>query len=162
MIGQPAAPALHIVCPRQMRALPILVSLAGLGVLVSATARQLGRGAADVPYLSFGVVLLMGAWLCLILYRNLLFRDELVLVQSGEAPDARTFTLAAASVRAVRACPAPAPSSYDGRWEALGFGEGRIEIDTDSHRYRFGVGLDEHMVGSTVDRIAAFCGLRGH
>lgn len=92
------------------------------------------------------------------LYRSFVFRDTLCIYKGNDVPDGM-LVVAAASIRSVRALPAPQAWSAEGKWDALGMYPGPIEIDTDSGAFRFGAGLSGYMVGETVDRIAAFCGL---
>ena len=49
----------------------------------------------------------------------------------------------------------------EGKWDALGFGQGRIEIDTATHRYHFGIGLEEHEAEAALQRIIELCREQG-
>jgi hypothetical protein len=149
---------LHIVCPPQRLALPIVLCCAGLAVISIGTVRAL-RDAHSSRYVFLAVALVMAAFLLAILYRNLFARDELLLVRGAGLVGGRADGIDAGSVRAARLCPAADPLSFEGKLDALGLGAGRIEIDTDRGSFRFGAGLHECMLQETVDRIASFCAL---
>lgn len=149
---------LHIVCPPQRLALPIVVCCAGLTVISSGVLRAL-RDAYSSHYLFLAVALLMAVFLLAILYRNLFARDELLLVRDDGQAGGHADGIDAGSVRAVRLCPALDPLSSEGKLDALGLGSGKIAIDTDHGSFLFGVGLHEFMLQETVERIASFCAL---
>lgn len=149
---------LHLVCPTQKRPAPVVMAGIFFLAFLPASLRNVSSP-EELPLPWLGVVCLFALALLGALYRSLVYRDEL-LVYRGEAPPAGAMlALAAGSIRSVGVVPAASPWSAEGKWDALGFGEGPIEIETDTHVYRFGVGLDPYMVDETVDRIAAFCGL---
>ncbi|KQQ87300.1 hypothetical protein ASF77_17135 [Massilia sp. Leaf139] len=115
------------------------------------------QGAAG--YLFIAVALGMLACMLGILYRNLVFRDSLIVVRSEGMPGQR-FDCFVHEILAVRRLPAPAPSSPEGKWAALGLGEGLIEIRTETGSLRFGAGLHEHAIDAAIERITAFCQLQ--
>jgi hypothetical protein len=149
---------LHIVCPPQRLAQPIVLCCAGLAVISSGVLRAL-RDADSSHYLFLAVALVMAAFLLAILYRNLFARDELLLVRDDGQAGGCADGIDAGSVRAARLSPVPDPLSSEGKLAWLGLGDGRIEIDTDRGSFRFGAGLHEFMLQETVDRIVSFCAL---
>lgn len=104
----------------------------------------------------------MAAFLVFILYRNLFWYDELLIVRNKQdLTEGVVPGLAAEDVRSVRRCPTPGAYSSEGKSHFLGLGPGLIEIETDTLRVRFGAGLSDVMADQNVDRIAAFCKLGG-
>ena len=59
--------------------------------------------------------------------------------------------------RLVAPLPASTVSAFESRMAWLGLGQGLIEIDTATHRYCFGAGLDMYRAEAAVQQIAAFC-----
>ncbi|TFW32542.1 hypothetical protein [Massilia horti] len=148
---------LHIVCPRQMRWNPLF--LAGCTIFVLSVALRRNPGLL----LSFSSVV-MAVFLLIaltIIYRNVVFRDELVLVKEGatEWPKS-SFSLRCEDIIAVRERPASAsmlgPFSAEAKKEFLGFGEGNLLIETRFGTYPFGVGLTPAGVVATIQKIEAF------
>ena len=150
---------LRIVCPRQLRLMPIV--LGGLVMIMLVPA--LPRAWAGVPqaraFLPLAVMLAMLVFVAGMLYRNLVFRDTLHIVKGEAGPRERT-TCVADEIVSIRRLPTPETFSPQGKWTALGLGRGLIEIRTTAECFRFGVGLDEDAVDAAAGRIAAFCGLR--
>ena len=134
-------------------------------VFVWVVAAGLGNGWQHDP--SFGfmlltvcalVIMLLAAWA---LYRNFVFRDELYITREGSLPSSVPLALMVHEIRAVRLLPKHEAWTPEGKWDALGFGQGRIEIDTATHRYHFGIGLEEHEAEAALQRIVAFCREQG-
>lgn len=156
--GQPAeAAVLRIVCPTQKRLLPVLLAAFLLLFMVPATFRNL-RTSEGMSWLPLVVLALFCLLVLATLYRSFVFRDAICIYKGSEIPDG-IIVVAAASIRSVRALPAPQAGSVEAKWDTLGMYPGPIDIDTDGGSFRFGAGLSGYMVEKTVDRIAEFCGL---
>ena len=117
--------------------------------------------------LSFALVLLTACAVVIIvlaacaLYRNFVFKDALYIAREGSLPPSVPLAFLAHDIRAVRLLPKPQAWTPEGKWESLGFGQGRIEIDTATHRYHFGIGLDEYEAEAALRRIVDFCWEQG-
>lgn len=149
---------LHLTCPRQRLVAPTFLCIAGILVLATAYRNSWPRIVAGDAYPFVAVSLLMLAFLFVILYRNFVYRDQL-LIDHG-APPVRgmgAICLDARDIVSVRLLPLSALSDFESRMAWLGLGQGLIEIDTATHRYRFGAGLDMHGAEAAVQQIAAFC-----
>lgn len=155
-----SAPAseLRIVCPTQKRLLPVLLAAFLLLVMLPATFGNTRRAPQDGSWLALAVLAVSCLLVLATLYRSFVFRDALCIYKGDAAPQGM-LVLPAASIRSVRALPAPDAWSAEAKWDQLGMYAGPIEIDTDSGAVRFGAGLSALMVEETVDRIAGFCGL---
>lgn len=150
---------LHVICPRQLHAAPMILCVACSAVLFSAFSkpRPIDAGA----YLFFAVSLVMILLILAILYRNLIFRDELYIVRGTTVPSKRgALCLDAADVVSVQVLPPSNFASFEWRMEWLGLGGGRIEIHTKTHRFNFGVGLHDSSFTEIFEKIAVFCELR--
>ncbi|WP_159627976.1 hypothetical protein [Massilia puerhi] len=151
-----ASLVLHIVCPTQKRGFAACMSFCFVCLL----AYGLASGARN--NLSPGVIVFTACALAIVsvaawaLYRNFVFRDELYIAREGELPPIELAFLLD-EIRAVRLLPAPEAWTPEAKWEALGFGHGRIEIETATHRYHFGAGLDERAANDALQRINGFC-----
>ena len=147
---------LHIVCPTQKRGFAAFMSFCFVCLLVyglaSSSQGDLSPGVAIFTACALSIVT-VAAWA---LYRNFVFRDELYIARDGELPSIELAFLAE-QVRAVRLLPAPEPWTPEAKWDAIGFGHGRIEIETASHCYHFGAGLDEQQARAAVEQIQGFC-----
>lgn len=153
---------LHIVCPRPTQPMAIVLSGAGLAVL-SVAAFKLLHDPEGFSWFKAWVLVLMATAFVALVYRNLFVRDELLLYRD-QAPawargDEDVLALATASVRALRVCPEPGPYSAEGKYAALGMGQGMIEIDSTEGCFRFGAGLDADASSVMARKIAAYCGL---
>jgi len=150
-----ASLVLHIVCPTQKRGFAAFMSFCFVCLLVYGLASSQGDltpGAAVFTACALSIVSVAG-WA---LYRNFVFKDELYIAGEGELPSIELAFLAD-QIRAVRLLPAPEAWTPEAKWDAIGFGQGRIEIETATHRYRFGAGLDELQARAAVERIQSFC-----
>ncbi|VXB03842.1 hypothetical protein [Massilia sp. 9I] len=153
---------LHIVCPRARQPMAIVLSCAALSVLALAAFKLL-NDPERFSWFKVWVLVLMATACVALIVRNLFVRDELLLYRDG-APEwalgeEDMLVLAAASVRSVRVGPEPGPYSADGKYAALGMGQGLIEIETTGGCYRFGAGLDVDACLVTARQIATYCGL---
>jgi len=151
-----ASQVLHIVCPTQKRGFAALMSFCFVCLLAyglaSGARRDLSPGVIVFTACALAIVS-VAAWA---LYRNFVFRDELYIAREGELPPIElAFVLD--EIRAVRLLPAPEAWTPEAKWEALGFGHGRIEIETATHRYHFGAGLDQAGAEAALERIHGFC-----
>ena len=151
-----ASLALHIVCPTRKRGFAACMSFCFVCLLAYGLASGARRG------LSAGVIVFTACALAIVsvaawaMYRNFVFRDELYIACDGELPPIElAFVLD--EIRAVRLSPAPEPWTPEAKWEALGFGHGRIEIETATRRYHFGAGLDQRETQAALERIQGFC-----
>jgi len=95
------------------------------------------------------------------LYRNFVFRDALYIAREGSLPASIPLAFMVHEIRAVRLLPRHEAWTPEGKWDSLGFGQGRIEIDTATHRYHFGIGLDEFEAEAALNRIVDFCRAQG-
>ena len=155
------SPTLHIVCPTQKRGFPAFMSV----VFVWVVASGLGNGwehdgSFGFMLLTVGalVIMVLAAWA---LYRNFVFQDALYIAREGSLPSSVPLALMVHDIRAVRLLPKHEAWTPEGKWDALGFGQGRIEIDTATHRYHFGIGLEEHEAEAALHRIIEFCREQG-
>ena len=151
-----ASLVLHIVCPTQKRGFAACMSFCFVCLLAyglaSGARRDLSPGVIIFTACALAIVS-VAAWA---LYRNFVFRDELYIACDGELPPIElAFRLE--DIRAVRLLPAPEAWTPEAKWDALGFGHGRIEIETATHRYFFGAGLDQDGAEKTLERIHGFC-----
>lgn len=151
-----ASLVMHIVCPTQKRGFAASMSFCFVCLLVyglaSSSQRDLTPGVATFTACALAIVSVAG-WA---LYRNFVFKDELYIASEGDLPSIE-LAFMADQIRAVRLLPAPEAWTPEAKWDALGFGQGRIEIETATHRYRFGAGLDEPEARAAVERIQGFC-----
>jgi hypothetical protein len=149
---------LHLTCPRQRLVAPTFLCIAGMLVLSTAYRNSWPRIAAGEAYLFVAVSLLMMAFLLVILYRNFVYQDQL-LIEHGALPvhGMGAICLDARDIVSVRLLPGTTVSAFESRMAWLGIGEGLIEIDTAIHRYRFGAGLDMYRAEAAVQQIATFC-----
>lgn len=151
-----ASRVLHIVCPTQKRGFAAFMSFCFVCVLAyglaSGARRDLSPGVIVFTACALAIVS-VAAWA---LYRNFVFRDELYIACDGELPPIElAFMLE--DICAVRLLPTPEAWTPEAKWDALGFGHGRIEIETATDRYHFGAGLDEQAVKETLARIHEYC-----
>ena len=149
---------LTIVCPRQMLAQPIMLSCVLVPFLSFILAKAWEALPAARAWPPFVVGLAMLAVVLGILYRNLVFRDRLYIARDKHAWQAPA-PYSVDEIVAIRLLPPPEWYGFEGKNAAIGLGQGRIEIETTTERIRFGLGLNEYALVSTMDRIAAFCGL---
>ena len=151
-----ASLVLHIVCPTQKRGFAACMSFCFVCLLAyglaSGARRDLSPGVIIFTACALAIVS-VAAWA---LYRNFVFRDELYIAQAGELPPIE-LAFRPDGIRAVRLLPAPEAWTPEAKWDALGFGHGRIEIETATHRYHFGAGLDQHEAEAVLERIQGFC-----
>lgn len=151
-----ASQVLHIVCPTQKRGFAALMSFCFVCVLAyglaSGARRDLSLGAAVFAVCALAIVSVAG-WA---LYRNFVFRDELYIARDGELPPIELAFLLE-DIRAVRLMPAPEAWTPEAKWDALGFGQGRIEIETATRHHRFGAGLDQAGAEAALEQIQEFC-----
>lgn len=149
---------LHLTCPRQRLVAPTFLCIAGILVLTMAYQNNWPRIVAGEAYLFVAVSLLMMAFLLVILYRNFIYQDQL-LIEHGALPvhGMGAICLDARDIVSVRLLPASTVSAFESRMAWLGLGQGLIEIDTATHRYCFGAGLDMYRAEAAVQQIAAFC-----
>lgn len=150
---------LTIVCPRQMRAEPVMLSCTMLLFLIATLV--VNREALLDPraWLPLVVILFMLGLALGILYRNLLFRDRLYIARDKQAWRAPA-PFGVDEIVSVRRLPHPDFYSMEASCARLGLGQGLIEIETSTERFRFGVGLHEYAIEPTIERIAAFCSLQ--
>lgn len=151
-----ASQVLHIVCPTQKRGFAACMSFCFVCLLAyglaSGARRDLSPGVIIFTACAL-VIVSVAAWA---LYRNFVFRDELYIALDGQLPPIELAFLLD-EIRAVRLLPAPEAWTPEAKWDALGFGHGRIEIETATHRYRFGAGLDQAGAEAALERIHGFC-----
>jgi len=151
-----ASLVLHIVCPTQKRGFAAFMSFCFVCLLAyglaSGARRDLSPGVIVFTACALAIVS-VAAWA---LYRNFVFRDELYIAHAGELPPIE-LAFRSDEILGVRLLPAPEAWTPEAKWDALGFGHGRIEIETATHRYHFGAGLDEKAVKETLERIHDFC-----
>lgn len=151
-----ASLVLHIVCPPQKRGFAAFMSFCFVCLLAY------GLASGERRDLSAGVILFTACALAIVtvaawaLYRNFVFRDELYIAPAGELPPIE-LAFRPDEIRAVRLLPAPEVWTPEAKWDALGFGHGRIEIETASRCYHFGAGLDQHAAEAALARIQGFC-----
>lgn len=149
---------LHLSCPRQRLVAPTVLCVAGMLVLNTAYRNSWSRILAGDAYLFVAVSMLMMLALLAILYRNFVFQDQLYIAHDALPTGGKgDLCLDARDIVSARLLPASALSAFECKMAWLGLGQGRIEIDTTSHRYRFGAGLDAVRAEAAVERIAAFC-----
>lgn len=154
------SPVLHIVCPSQKRGFAAVMSVGFVWVVASGLANGWEHE------LTFGLLLFTACAVLIIalaacaLYRNFVFRDALYIAREGSLPSAVPLALMAHQIVAVRLLPKPDAWTPEAKWDSLGFGHGRIEIDTATHRYHFGIGLDDYEVEAVLNRIVDFCRAR--
>ena len=149
---------LYIVCPRRMHPQSIMLGCVMLPFLLVVLARAWEQLPAARVWAAFVVVLLMLAFVLCILYRNMVFRDKLYIVRDKRAWQAPA-PCSVDEIVSIRRLPPPERYSLEGRNAWLGMGQGLIEIETTTGRFRFGLGLNDYALASTMDRIAAFCSL---
>lgn len=149
---------LHLTCPRQCLLAPTLLCIAGILVLTTAYRNGWPRIVAGEAYLFVAVSLFMAVFLVVILYRNFVYQDQL-LIGHGALPvrGMGAICLDARDIVSVRLRPASTISAFESRMAWLGMGQGLIEIDTATQRYRFGAGLDIYRAEAALQQIAAFC-----
>lgn len=145
---------LHIICPRQMRVNALFLAGCMLVVLITALRRNPDKPLSFFPALVMAVFFVNALG---IIYRNIVFRDELVLVkQVATTWPKSSFSLRCEDIISVRERPAFGLFSAEAKWEFLGFGEGPLLIETRSGTYPFGVGLRSKGVLATIQKIEAF------
>lgn len=145
---------LRITCPAPRKALPVFLCAVVLSTLAWIVVGQWAAKSGGFLWLLLWGAVLIATGPVAILYRNLCFRDQLLINKSGKPlPNA----LAVDEILAVHVRPAPLAGSHEDRLARLGLAEGRIEIHMANQRVRFGAGLHEFMVDETADRIARFC-----
>lgn len=150
---------LQIVCPRRHRFMPLVVACLGMILLVPGLPKMWARVPEFTACLSLVVMLAMLLMMAAILYRNLLFRDQLWIVRGEGQPGQRLNCFAHEIVSLYRRSRG-SPYSSEGKWEALGLDQGLIEIRTTRGCFRFSVGLNEKAADAATRRIAVFCGLQ--
>ena len=150
-----ASQVLHIVCPTQKRGFAAAMSFCFVCLLAyglaSGARRDLSPGVIIFTACALSIVS-VAAWA---LYRNFVFRDELYIAHAGQLPPIE-LAFRPDEIRAVRLLPAPEAWTPEAKWDALGFGHGRIEIETATHRYHFGAGLDQREAEAAMERIQGF------
>lgn len=142
---------LHIICPAQRRAEPIVFSGLGLLILLVGVLRHW----QETDFITGLGMSLMFLVLASIMYRNLLFRDELFITRDEAVPINGRHSVSADDIVSVRL--RPPLDLYHARMERMGLATGPIEIVTKAGMFRFGAGLSEFSIDATIDRIVAFC-----
>jgi len=150
---------LHIKCPRQNRWFPFLLSCLGFLIIGPGLIEELAKPFSEFAFLHVILLSAIFLLLCLILYRNFFYRDQLFLYRGVQPISKFGLIISTDMIHGVRILPPVEAMSPEGKMDSLGLGAGRIEIDTDYGPFRFGVGLGEYMVNEIFVKIVDFCGL---
>lgn len=111
------------------------------------------KASAVVPSV---VAVLMFVFFGCIAYRNVFFRDEIVLLKDGAAAPAAMTSVYVSDIIAVRLKAPPSPFSAEGKREFMGFDNGSIMIVTSTELLHFGAGLGAADAEEMARRIEVF------
>lgn len=110
---------------------------------------------AGVLSLSFAAVmaLMIGA----LFYRNVFFRDEIILFKNAAEIEPNRFEFACADIGGIEVEPAPALMSYQWRMALAGLGRGLIVFRAGTQVRRFGLGLSQAQAQGVAKELWHFC-----
>ncbi len=100
---------------------------------------------------------LMALFLGAMLYRNLFFRDAIILFKDKAEIEADRLEFHCAAINGIDVEPEPGYLSYEGRMATFGLGRGLIVIRSGDQSARFGIGLTHEQALLVARELRRFC-----
>lgn len=152
--------ALHLSCPppRAFAALwtaPVFLFIAVSTVAGFVKTGELFSPAAILPCI---FLLVLFVFACLLLYRNLLVDERLVVTRNSPSATDATLILHCSDIRALDILGNPGMLSQEARLKSLGMGGQKLLLRTTQGTFAWGIGLDDAAARQIIASLEAYCG----